>query len=105
MDRSQATVLALLVAVVAACAPGTGEIAHVRKEVGLFATENAAATAGSLNRPAPNQLARLPINSSVTVLSDTYGKDYWACHVRTEDGQTGWVLCTSLDYSGSSRGT
>ena len=33
---------------------------------------------------------------TVDVLWDRYGKDYWACYVRTTDGERGWVLCTDL---------
>jgi hypothetical protein len=32
----------------------------------------------------------------VEVLYDTYGKDYWACYVRSPTGVRGWVLCTDL---------
>lgn len=30
------------------------------------------------------------------VMWDGYGKDYWACYVRTQKGEKGWVLCTDL---------
>jgi hypothetical protein len=33
---------------------------------------------------------------TVDVLWDRYGKDYWACYVRTRSGGKGWVLCTDL---------
>ncbi len=33
---------------------------------------------------------------TVSVLYDTYGKDYWACYVRTDNGQFGWLLCTDI---------
>jgi hypothetical protein len=33
----------------------------------------------------------------VDVLWDRYGKDYWACYVRTKSGVKGWLLCTDLD--------
>jgi hypothetical protein len=32
----------------------------------------------------------------VDVLWDRYGKDYWACYVRTRNGTKGWLLCTDL---------
>jgi hypothetical protein len=35
--------------------------------------------------------------SRVDVLWDTYGKDYWACYVRTASGRRGWVLCAALE--------
>ncbi|MFD2095113.1 hypothetical protein ACFSJ3_03890 [Corallincola platygyrae] len=35
-------------------------------------------------------------SEQVFVLYDTYGKDYWACYVRTVDGQFGWILCTDV---------
>ena len=76
-----------------------GTPASVTKATGLFATEDDAAMDGygSLNHAPPKRLADLPPGASVVVLSDTYGKDYWACKVRVADA-TGWVLCTSLDY-------
>lgn len=33
---------------------------------------------------------------AVDVLWDRYGKDYWACYVRTRSGSKGWILCTDL---------
>ena len=73
--------------------------ARVTSPTGLFSTEDDAAKDGLLNHAAPERLANLKPQAKVMVLSDTYGKDYWACHVRTENGTVGWVLCTSLDYS------
>ena len=35
-------------------------------------------------------------NQPVAVLYDKYGKDYWACYVRTSDFRFGWVVCTDL---------
>lgn len=32
----------------------------------------------------------------VAVLYDRYGKDYWACYVRTNDFRFGWVVCADL---------
>ena len=79
-----------------ACNAGTA--ATVTSATSMFGTEEEAAGAGSFNRPAPRPIAALPKGTSVHVLDDTYGKDYWACRARTAEGQTGWVLCTSLDY-------
>lgn len=81
----------------------SGTPAKVTRPTGLFATEYDASIDGSLNRLVPKALAHLSLNAPVTVLSDTYGKDYWACHVRTEASQVGWVLCTSLNYGRSSK--
>lgn len=46
-----------------------------------------------------NAGAQLKQGEEVAVLWDTYGKDYWACFVRTGSSQRGWVLCTSLEAS------
>jgi hypothetical protein len=35
----------------------------------------------------------------VDVLWDRYGKDYWACYIKTQSGLRGWVLCTDLEMS------
>jgi len=78
-----------------------GEVkSRTKKQINVFAIETDAAYEGALNRPAAVPLATLPQGSTVYVLSDTYGKDYWACHIRTQAGQEGWVLCGSLDYRG-----
>ena len=84
----------------ASCSVGTPS--KVTQATGLFASEADARIDGSLNHPAPKRLASLQVNANVTVLWDTYGKDYWACYVRTESAGVGWVLCSSLNYHGSS---
>jgi hypothetical protein len=86
----------VVLAALAACSAGTGAPAHTTKATGLFADKGDAAIDGALNRPPPKRLADLPVNTPVTVLSDEYGKDYYACRVRTADGRIGWVLCDSL---------
>jgi hypothetical protein len=90
-------VAALALLLVAGCG-ASGTESQVAEATSVFATEREAATAGSFNRPAPKPVARLAVGESVTVVSDTYGKDYWACKVRTKDFVSGWVLCTSLNY-------
>lgn len=79
----------------AGCEPA-GTASQVTEATGLYATEYEAAYAGSTNRPPPKPLAQLAAGERVIVVSDTYGKDYWACKVRTQESLSGWVLCTSL---------
>ena len=91
---------AFLIVALAGC---SSEVpSHTTKQVNAFSAEEQAAYEGSLNRPAPRPLFTLASGAAVKVLNDTYGKDYWSCYVRTEIGQEGWVLCTSLDYKRSS---
>ena len=35
-------------------------------------------------------------DQAVAVLYDKYGKDFWACYVRTPDFRFGWMVCTDL---------
>jgi hypothetical protein len=102
MQQSARTFLAVVLLSLLVGCSSAGTPAKVTKPTGVFATESDAAIDGSLNHPAPKALAQLSLNASVTVLSDTYGKDYWACRVRTQASQVGWVLCTSLNYERSS---
>ena len=88
-----------------ACSTEHGTACHTTRPANLFATEAAAALEGSFNHRVPEPLAKLESGASVTVLSDTYGKDYWACYIRTEASVEGWVLCTSLDYARRAAGT
>ncbi len=97
MSKSFNSILLVLPFLLSGCAP-TGMTTQVIEATGVFGTEEEAATAGSINRPAPKPLAMLAAGDSVAVVSDTYGKDYWACKVRTQESVSGWVLCTSLDY-------
>ena len=85
-----------LVAAIAGCSGGVSS--RTTHQVNVFRSEEQAAHEGSANHPAPVPLATLASGATVSVLGDTYGKDYWACYVRTANGQKGWVLCTSLDY-------
>jgi hypothetical protein len=62
----------------------------------LYQSELDAAYNDSLSIHTRPAIASIPSNSHVAVLWDTYGKDYWACYVRTSAGQRGWVLCTQL---------
>jgi hypothetical protein len=90
---------ACLVAAIAGCSGGVSS--HTTGQANVFGSEEQAAYEGSFNRLASAPLATLDCGATVTVLDDTYGKDYWACYVRTANGQKGWVLCTSLDYKRS----
>jgi len=51
---------------------------------------------GAPNRVPVPRIASIESGEQVAVLWDTYGKDYWACYVRTSHGVRGWALCTSL---------
>ena len=93
--KSMLAALALLL--IAGCG-SAGTATQATEATGVFATEHEAAAVGSMNRHAPRPIAQLAVGESVTVLSDTYGKDYWACNVRTRDLDDGWVLCASLNY-------
>ena len=90
---------ACLVVAFAACTNGVPS--HTNERANVFSSEEQAANEHSLNRPASIPLATLARGATVTVLDDTYGKDYWACYVRTSNEQKGWVLCTLLDYKRS----
>ena len=90
---------ACLVATLAGCSNGVSSRAI--EQASVFGSEEMAAYEGSINRPAPIPLVTLSRGANVNVLHDTYGKDYWACYVRTTNGIEGWVLCTSLDYKRS----
>jgi hypothetical protein len=70
--------------------------ARTEQEINVYSSEFDAAYESAFNRPNGKPLLRLTKAESVDVLSDTYGKDYWACYVRTSKGIKGWVLCTAL---------
>jgi hypothetical protein len=99
MERNRkltGTSAACLAAALASCSAVVSS--HTTAQVNVFISEEEAAREGSLNQPAPVPLLTLARGATVSVLDDTYGKDYWACYVRTDTGQEGWVLCSSLDY-------
>ena len=90
------SIVVLVLALFAGCSAGTA--ARVSQTAHVFANESDAHFERSSNYSVPVPLATLEVGSVVTVLSDTYGKDYWACYIRTQTSLQGWVLCTSLDY-------
>ncbi|MDO5654196.1 MAG: hypothetical protein Q4G39_08860 [Brachymonas sp.] len=67
----------------------------------IYQSKSELASEHVIDRPAPVPLMTLARGDAVTVLNDAYGKDYWACHVRTPNGREGWTHCTSLDYKRS----
>jgi len=69
-----------------------------KQEVSVFAKEADAAYEGSINREPAKPLATLQKGEEVSVLKDTYGKDYWACKVKLKNNTSGWVLCTNLSF-------
>jgi hypothetical protein len=77
-----------------------GSLAVVTKnEAGLFPSEYDAAYVASQSIKTAPALATLKHGENVSVLWDTYGKDYWACYIRTSANQRGWVSCGTLQRS------
>ena len=70
--------------------------ATTKERIGVFETMSAAAYQNPQNRPAPSPIAVLEAGENVSVVRDAYGKDYWACYIRTQEQIRGWILCTSL---------
>jgi hypothetical protein len=66
------------------------------KPLQMWSTRDQAylASAGAADGRPIGNLAK---GERVDVLWDRYGKDYWACYVKTLSGQRGWVLCTDLE--------
>jgi hypothetical protein len=87
-----------LVILLASCGKGTPS--QTTEAVNVYAIEAESPEPQIANRPIPKPIFSLPMDTPLEVLWDTYGKDYWACYIRTSDGRRGWVLCTSLDYKG-----
>jgi hypothetical protein len=73
-----------------------GRVVVADRRADVFNTEYAAAYEGALNRVPIPPVASIESGEQVAVIWDTYGKDYWACYVRTSKGVRGWALCTSL---------
>jgi hypothetical protein len=96
LDRACYVILAF--AALSSCSSEHAARARVISETGVFANQGDPAAVGSSSLPQPTPITTVGPGASVFVLSDTYGKDYWACHVRIQDSQDGWVLCSSLDY-------
>lgn len=69
---------------------------YARGNVGVFSSEFDAAYPGT-NQPTAAARSQLAPGEPVAVLWLVYGKDYQVCYVRTADGSSGWLLCTSLD--------
>ena len=73
---------------------GASWSAPTTKTSALFELESDLAL-GNLKHQA-NPIGSVPEGTTVDVLFDTYGKDYWACYVRTATEQRGWMFCTDL---------
>lgn len=73
-----------------------GRPAVAYKRANIFRSEYAAAYEGALNREPNPPVPSIDSGEQITVIWDAYGKDYWACYVRTSKGLRGWALCTSL---------
>ena len=70
--------------------------ALVKEDVAVFASEHDAGYARSESIRTGPAISSLKRGERVAVLWDTYGKDYWACYVRSSTNRFGWVLCPSL---------
>ena len=66
------------------------------ENVAVYGSERDAAYSGSQTIKTEPAISALKQGEQVAVLWDTYGKDYWACYIRSSENQRGWVLCTSL---------
>ena len=96
MDKVKVILFIVFVSAVIGCAKETPAL--TAEPVNVYPSEENAAYHEELNHPVPVAIESLAKGVVVTVLDDHYGKDYWACHVRTASSTEGWVLCTSLDY-------
>jgi hypothetical protein len=67
-----------------------------KEELQMFASEQDAAPAATQKPPPGPPVATVRQGEEVTVIWDTYGKDYWACYVRNSEGQRGWLMCPEL---------
>lgn len=68
--------------------------ATATQDLVLWSSESDAAHAESRGVPLPE--SHVKMGARVSVIRDRYGKDYWACYVRTRTNEAGWVLCTDL---------
>lgn len=83
-------------ALVVVLAWGSTWKATAQNELTVWSSERDAAYATVKPEPTAQPVSRITRNAEVMVLWDTYGKDYWACYIKTPTNQLGWVLCTSL---------
>ena len=60
-----------------------GRVVVATKRADVFNNEYAAAYEAALNRTPVPRIASIENGEKVAVIWDTYGKDYWACYVRT----------------------
>ena len=107
MSRRTGVIVASFVAVVVAsliyvCYFSVEWTASSTKAQLLWGDESMAAY-GPRSGDTRTSIGALSKGEVVDVLRDRYGKDYWACLVRTRSGEKGWVLCTNLDAT--ARGT
>ena len=69
--------------------------AYVVRAAPMYASEAGVRAEGARNMH-DSAVGALPMKEPVAVMWDTYGKDYWACYVRTSTGARGWISCTNL---------
>jgi hypothetical protein len=91
-----AVIVVVLALTIDAILFGGGWRAIASEDVKLLPSEQDAAYAASLNIKTESAISSLNRGEEVTGIWDTFGKDYWACYVRTSTNQYVWVLCTSL---------
>ena len=84
----------ILLAIFAYLNFGSSSFAVSMKPKDIFHTESDLADNLSNRKNAPPSFATIPVNDEVAILYDTYGKDYWACYVRTSTGIRGWTECS-----------
>ena len=102
MEANREAIKSMAACLVAALAGSYNSVpSRTIEQASVFSSEEMAAYEGSINLQAPVPLVTLARGANINVLHDTYGKDYWACYVRTANGVKGWVLCTALDYKRS----
>lgn len=70
-------------------------LGRTERQLGLYPTEFDAADTG-INQRTSAAMSEVASGETVAVLWSEFGKDYWACYVRTPDGARGWILCTAL---------
>jgi predicted outer membrane lipoprotein len=69
------------------------------KQVNIFDSVYDAAYERAINRALAPPLASIGSGEQLALIWDSYGKDFWACYVRTSKGVRGWTLCNYLDMS------
>lgn len=101
MSKSKTALFVILLITIGSCTVAFlrwGALWHATTigQTSLCVTEEEAANHDSLLISTSNPISIISAGESVAVLWDKYGKDYWACYVRTNNGTRGWMPCTQL---------